>query len=258
MKRLNILVACEYSGAIRQRLRDLGHNAWSCDLLMADDDSPYHYNGDCWDLISTSRVPKLSGFDRTRVSHLAELPSAVMQRGALPADKWDVLIAFPPCTYLTVSGAWLFAERSEIKRKVAPDVLTGYDRELARLDAVLFTERLFDCGIPKVIIENPSRSFLCTMWRRPDAVIHPYQCGDDASKSTGFWCKGVTLPKPLPECEWAKPRYVKSATSGRMLPRWANQTDSGQNCEPPAADRWKTRSDTWPGIADALVKAVLS
>lgn len=255
MKRLNILVACEYSGAVRQRLRDAGHNAFSCDLLPADDGSPYHYTGDCFDLIETGRLPSLFGFSRNVIDPLHQLPRSVMRRDALPAEKWDMLIAFPPCTYLTVSGAWLFAERDQIKRKVAPDVLTGAERRRARADAVEFVKRLYNCGIPRVAIENPSRSFLCTMWRKPDQVVHPWEYGDDASKSTGLWLRGLEPLRARPHLHVA-PRMVMGP-SGKQLPRWANQTDSGQNVEPPAADRWKKRSDTWPGIADAMVEDFL-
>ena len=246
MKKLNILVACEYSGAVRQRLRDLGHNAISCDLLPADDGSPYHYTGDMWDLIEGTTF-------QTKAIHSDGLVALGMAIG-----NWDVLVAFPPCTYLTVSGAWLFADRSDIKRKVADDVLTGAARKRARNDATWCFIRLASCGIPKIYIENPSRSFVCTSWRGPDQVVHPYQFGDDASKSTGFWIVGGEHLKVPAESDWVAPRYVESAKTGKMLPRWGNQTDSGQNCEPPGALRWKIRSDTWPGIADALVAAILS
>lgn len=233
MKPLNILIGCEYSGALRTRFESQGHNVWSCDLLPADDGAANHWQGDVFTMIDNPHVWLGAG------------------------GKWDLLVAFPPCTYLTVSGAWLFAEREDIKRNVAADVLTGEARKEAQAQAVEFTKRLMNCGIPRVCIENPSRSFLCTAWRKPDQVVHPYQFGDDASKSTGLWLKGLEGLRIPRKFDWVAPRYVPSAKTDKMLPRWANQTDSGQNCEPPSALRWKKRSDTWAGIADAMVQDFL-
>jgi hypothetical protein len=232
MKKLNILIGCEYSGALRTRFEKAAHNVWSCDLLPADDGAANHYSGDVFDMIDNP------------------------ERWLGPNGAWDMMLAFPPCTYLTVSGAWLFAEREDIKRNVAADVLTGAVRKAAQAEAVEFTKRLMNCGIPKVCIENPARSFLCTAWRKPTQVIHPWEFGDDASKSTGLWLKGLEMVRARPSLH-VKPRYVASATTGAMLPRWGNQTDSGQNREPPGALRWKKRSDTWAGIADAMVEDFL-
>ena len=240
MRKLNVLVACEYSGHVREAFRKLGHNAWSCDLLPADDDSPYHYQGDLFDLIDQCMTAR--EFNRLGKSGaIYELPHH---------DEWDLLIAFPPCTYLTVSGAWLFADRDQIKRNVAEGVLTGVERKRARTEAVEFMRRLQECGIPHVACENPSRSFLCTHYRKPDCVVHPHQFGHDASKSTGLWLKNLPGLVDNP-ADHVAPRMVKQP-SGKVLPRWANQTDSGQNCLSPGALRWKERSVTYMGIANAM------
>ena len=221
MSKIRVLVGCEYSATVRDAFNSYDDvEAWSCDLLPADVPSDRHIVGDVFDVIRDG--------------------------------DWDLLIGFPPCTYLTVSGAWLFADRADIKRNVADGVLVGQDRKAARVEALQFVRKLETCGIPYVALENPSRSSLCTMYRRPDQVVQPFQYGHDASKSTGLWL--TNLPPIRPGNEHVEPRMVKSDKTGKLLPRWANQTDSGQNALPPTGDRWKIRSETYQGIADAMAE----
>lgn len=192
---MKILCGCEYSGAIRSAFRALGHDAWSCDLLPADDGSPYHYQGDVFDIIN---------------------------------DGWDLATFNPPCTYLSVSGVhWT-------TRGLRDPKLTE--------DALDFVQRLMDCKIPKWALENPV-SIISSRIRKPDQVIHPYEFGHDASKKTCLWLKGLPA---LRGTSYIEPRIV----DGKK--RWANQTDSGQNKLPPSADRWKIRSATYKGIAEAM------
>ncbi len=234
---MRALVNCESSGRTREALRAAGWDAWSCDLLPADDGSPFHIQGD-------AIVAAYSG-------------------------GWDMMIAHPPCTYLTGAAEWAF--RDDVGRKVKPGTLTGEARREARNAALLFFGALLDAPIPRVAIENPVGA-VNTAIRKPDQIIHPWMFGDDASKSTCLWLRGLP-PLRIEPARFTPPRLVcggcgdtvagrpKDAPwraeacglcGARSLPRWANQTDSGQNRLAPSADRWKERSATYPGIARAF------
>lgn len=141
---------------------------------------------------------------------------------------WDLLIAHPPCTYLAVSGMH-WTTRGKRDRKLTDD-------------ALLFARRLLQAPICRVAVENPV-SIISTKIRPPDQVIQPYQFGHDASKKTCLWLKN--LP-PLRPTSYVPPRLVNGK------PRWSNQTDNGQNKLPPTKDRWKIRSQTYRGIAEAM------
>lgn len=143
-------------------------------------------------------------------------------------DCWDLLIGHPPCTYLSVSGMhWT-------TRGLRDPKLTE--------DALEFAKLLLDAPIDRIAIENPV-SIISSRIRKPDQIIQPYHFGHDASKKTCLWLKG--LP-PLRPTAFVDPRIVDGK------PRWANQTDSGQNKLPPSSDRWRMRSKTYQGIADAM------
>jgi hypothetical protein len=141
---------------------------------------------------------------------------------------WDLLIAHPPCTYLCSSGLHWNHRRP--------------GRQMKTDEALVFVRRLFDAPVPRIAIENPMGRIGSAI-RKADQTIHPHQFGHDASKATCLWLKGLPLLQPT---QHVAPRMV----NGR--PRWANQTDSGQNRLPPSADRWKLRSATYPGIASAM------
>ena len=155
---------------------------------------------------------------------------------AIKLKKWDMAIFHPPCTHLTIAQAWTFNR---------PDKFP--DRHQQREEAIEFVEALWNCGIPKIAIENPV-GFLSTMSKlgKPAQIIQPHQFGEDASKATCLWLKG--LPPLIPTGNFP-PRITKD---GKM--RWANQTDSGQNKLGPSEDRWAERSKTYPGIAAAMVQ----
>lgn len=192
---MRVLVACEYSGRVREAFRKAGHSAISCDLLPAEQDSIYHYQGDVFDIIN---------------------------------DGWDLMIAHPPCTYLSVSGLhW-------------NNKIEGREQETEK--ALAFVRKLLRAPIPKIALENPV-GIISTRLYKPDQIIQPYQFGDDASKKTCLWLKGLPLLKPT---KYIEPRMVNGK------PRWGNQTDSGQNKLGPSEDRWKERSRTYQGIADAM------
>jgi hypothetical protein len=147
----------------------------------------------------------------------------------LLSQGWDLLIAFPPCTHLAVSGAAHFAAKQA----------SGVQQE-----ALNFVRQLLDAPIPKIALENPV-SIISSRIRKPSQIIQPYDFGHDISKRTCLWLKG--LPYLLPT-DFVEPRIV----NGKR--RWANQTDSGQNRLPPSPDRWKIRSETYVGIANAMAK----
>ena len=192
---MKVLVACEYSGTVRDAFLKAGHDAMSCDLLPTDVAGP-HYQGNVMDIID---------------------------------QGWDLMIAHPPCTYLCSSGLHWNKRRPERAKQTE--------------DALDFVRLLLAAPIPKIAIENPI-GCISTRIRSPDQTVQPWQYGHDASKATCLWLKG--LP-PLRPTGFVEPRIV----DGKR--RWANQTDSGQNRLPPSADRWKIRSETYSGIADAMV-----
>ena len=143
---------------------------------------------------------------------------------------WDLMIAHPPCTYLTSSGLHWNKRRPE--------------RAAQTEEALKFVLALANAPIPRIAIENPI-GCLSTRWRKPDQTIQPHQFGHDASKSTCFWL--TNLPK-LVATKAVAPRMVDGK------PRWSNQTDNGQNRVPPGPDQWKIRSTTYQGIADAMAE----
>ena len=193
---MRLLVACEYSGTVRDAFIRRGHDAMSCDLLPTDAPGP-HYQGDVADIIN---------------------------------DGWDMMIAHPPCTYLSVSGMHWTA------RGLRDPQLTE--------DALAFVKFLMDAPIERIAIENPI-SVISSRIRKPDQIINPWQFGHDASKRTCLWLKNLFLLVPT---EIIEPRIV----NGKK--RWANQTDSGQNRLPPSEDRWKIRSETYEGLANAMAQ----
>lgn len=164
------------------------------------------------------------------------------------SDGWDAMIAHPECRYLSVSGQhWISRGRIEAD---------GRPRAAHRDEALAFAGLFFNATqIPVRIVEQPV-SILSTHFRKPDAIVHPYMFGDDASKATCLWTwGGVELEIP-PQSEWVPPRYVMDFTWGIARPRWANQTDSGQNRLAPSNSRSEDRARTYPGIARFTAKAL--
>lgn len=234
---MRVLVACEYSGRTREAFRAKGHDAWSCDLLPAEDNSPYHIQGDV--------------------------------RGVLN-QGWDLLIAHPDCTYLTCSAEWAYTD-GPYHQKVKPETLVGAARREAREEALKFVRLLFAAPIKRKCIENPAVGAINTRIRKPSQVIQPNQFGHDASKGTGLWLEELPLLVPT---QYVKPRLVCGACAGKnsydsafgkgcvhcgaeaglLRPRWANQTDSGQNKLTPGPDRWKERARTYQGWSDAMAE----
>ena len=210
---MRVLIACEYSGRVRDAFIAKGHDAISCDLLPTELPGP-HYHGDVFDIIN---------------------------------DGFDLMIAHPPCTYLTGAAEWAFNDEPMIQgkpRKMKPGTLIGKERRQARLDALNFIDLLWNRPIDKVCIENPIGVINKNLPDMPKPqYVQQYWFGEDASKKTGLWLKGLPELKPT---NMIAPRIV----DGKQ--RWANQTDSGQNKLPPSKDRWKIRSTTPLGIAEAM------
>lgn len=203
---MKVLIACESSGTVREAFRALGHEAWSADLLPADDGSQYHIQGDVLQVL---------------------------------ANGWDLMVAHPPCTYLSVSGMhWT-------TRGLRDPKLTE--------DALEFARALMDAPIPRICIENPV-SIISSRIRKPDQIIQPWQFGDDASKKTCLWLKNLPRLNNEDRSKWVKGRIVGEDKRGRTIVRWANQCDSGQNRLGPSEDRWKERSKTYNGIAQAMAQ----
>ena len=180
---MKVLVACEFSGTVRDAFIRAGHDVMSCDLLPTEYLGP-HYQGDVFEVIN---------------------------------DGWDLMIAHPPCSHLAVSGARHFAEKRA----------SGVQQE-----ALEFVRRLMNCGIPKLCIENPV-SIISSQIRKPDQIIHPWQFGHGETKATCLWLKG--LPKLTPT----------NIVDGR---------EAKVHRMPPSPDRWKDRSRTYQGIADAMAE----
>lgn len=183
---MKILIACEFSGVVRRTFQARGHTVFSCDLLPADDGAERHFQRDIKDILA-------QGF----------------------FWEWDMMIAFPPCTHLAVSGARHF----EVKRK------DGRQQE-----AVKFFMKLINADIPKIAVENPI-GIMSTVYRKPDQIIQPWQFGHGETKATCLWLKNLPKLQPTKIVDGREPRV-------HMLP--------------PSKDRWKKRSITYQGIADAM------
>lgn len=209
---MRVLVGCEYSGRVRDAFIAVGHDAMSCDMLPSSRPGP-HYQGDVRDVLN---------------------------------DGWDLAIFHPPCTYLTIAAEWAYADVQ--KKKIKPGTLTGAARRAAREEAIEFVKMLANADIPRIAIENPV-GVLSTRWREADQFIQPFEYGEDASKKTCLWLKGLPKLKPT---QLHVPRLAPTADGRGYTFRWGNQTDSGQNKEPPSDDRWMVRSTTWQGWADAM------
>ena len=207
-----LLVGCESSGTVRDAFARLGWDAWSCDLLPAD-----------------------GQHIQTDVSEI------------LFADMWDLMIAHPPCTYLTASGMhWT-------TRGLRDPKLTE--------DALDFVRLLMDAPVPFIAIENPVGR-IGTAIRKADQYVHPYLFGHDASKCTGLWLSNLPKLKPtgfVPAARHAccgkwQEEGPCSECGKKTKPRWGNQTPRGQDGTPPSKDRWQKRSKTHQGIADAMAE----
>lgn len=190
---MNVLIACEFSGVVREAFRKRGHNAWSCDLIPAEDNSPYHLQCN----VEYALNPSLD---------------ATYYRG----PQWDLMVAHPPCTHLAVSGARWFKSKPPEWQK----------------EAIRFFMHLANAKILRIAVENPI-SIMSSRYRKPDQIIQPWMFGHGEIKATCLWLKN--LPKLVPT----------NIVEGRI---------ARVHKEPPGPDRWKNRSRTFQGIADAMAE----
>lgn len=202
---MRILLACEESQAVCLEFRKRGHEAFSSDILDCSGPKPeWHIKGDVLEIIK---------------------------------EGWDMMIAFPPCTHLAVSGAKHFKEKIQDGRQQA-----GID----------FFMKMINAPIPKIAVENPI-GIMSSIYQKPDQIIHPYYFGDSYSKSTCLWLKG--LPKlihvkkndsplfPEEETHVDKGEFV-TFSSGKRMAKWYNE----------ASGNGHMRSKTFPGIAKAMAE----
>lgn len=177
---MRVLVACEFSGVVRRAFRDAGHEAYSCDLEPAEDGSPHHIQGDV---------------------------------AAVLSEPWDIMVAHPPCTHLSVSGARWFGAKQEEQEA-----------------AIAFVHSLWNGAAKRICLENPV-SVLSSRWCKPDQIIQPWQFGHGETKATCLWLKRLPILFPT---------YIARERVARV------------HRLPPSADRWKERSRTFDGIAKAM------
>jgi site-specific DNA-cytosine methylase len=177
---VKILIACEFSGVVRRAFQARGHEAWSCDLLPAEDDDARHIQGDVRDQLD---------------------------------KRWDLMICHPPCTHLAVSGARWFKEKKN-----------------EQAEALAFVLALMTAPVPRIALENPI-SIISSRIRKPDQIIQPWQFGHGEIKATCLWLKNLPplIPTDIVEGRWPRVHFTS-----------------------PGPDRWKERSRTLTGIAEAM------
>lgn len=194
---MRVLVACEFSGTVRDAFQAKGHDAWSCDLLPTERGGP-HIQGDVTSIL---------------------------------AAGWDLMIAHPPCTYLTVSG----------NKWMKPEFAHRFPRRAEqREEAVAFFLALYNAPIPRVAVENPI-GIMSTRFRKPDQVVQPWMFGHGETKATCFWLRG--LSPLLPTHHKDGDLFTEAAPVERV---------QRLHLLPPSATRWAERSKTYPGIAAAM------
>lgn len=239
-----VFIGMETSGALRRRFQAKGIETYSADLLPAEDGGEEM-------AVSKDGLP----LGRHIVGDVFETLENLWAN-----DLWpDLAVFHPTCTNLTISAAWAFNDPdfdrypgAGYHQKVKPGTLTGAARREARDKALDDVRRIFALPIRRKVIENPIGAISKAI-RKPSQIIQLYQFGDDASKATCLWFVGKD-GEPLPEM--ALPLDPAKRVPGRIVngvERWGNQTDSGQNRLSPGDDRWKDRSRTFPGVADAMV-----
>lgn len=216
---MNILVACEESQAVTIELRRLGYTAYSCDIMPCSGGHPEWH-------IQKNVLTVLNGFTKF---HTADGTEHTI------TGRWDMIIAFPPCTYLTVTGnRWFNVERYGDKAR---------QRHKDRAEAIKFFMAFANADCNKIAIENPI-GIMSSEWRKPDQIINPYWFGDPFEKKTCLWLKG--LPKLKPTNIVAVPPR-KQYHSGKTMPAWYAEV-----WHMPKEERAKIRSKTFPGVAMAM------
>jgi len=187
---MRVLIACESSGQVRRAFRALGHDAWSCDILPADDASPFHIQRDVLMVVDGWHFHG-EGF---RV--------------------WDLMIAHPPCTHLSVSGARHFAAKRADGRQQ---------------EAIAFFLELARAQIPRIAIENPV-CIMSSIWRKPDQIIHPWQFGHGETKATCLWLKNLPHLVPTNIVDGREQRIWKMPPTADRRPLEAEKRNIFWSC----------------------------
>lgn len=214
---MKVLVACEESQRVCVAFRKLGHEAYSCDIQEPSGGHPeWHILGDALKAIEGWEV-------------------ATMDGKMHDIGRWDLLIAHPPCTYLTIAGNKWF--KSEFADRFP-------DRQKQRKEAVDFFMAIANADCDKIAIENPA-GVMSSQWRKPDQYIEPYMFGDPEKKKTGLWLKGLPLLKPTNIVE----PVIIHCKSGANEPRWHMET-----MNLPKEERSRIRSQTFIGFAEAMAE----
>ena len=204
---MKVLIACEFSGTVRDAFSNFGHYAVSCDLEPTEKPGK-HYQGNILDIIN---------------------------------DGWDLMIAHPPCTFLTVTGnKWL---KDQPKRKSG--ALVGPERKKAQQESIEFFLKLTKAPIERIAIENPV-GIMSSVYKKPNQIIHPWQFGHKASKSTCLWLKNLPLLKPTEIVD--KGEFIQYK-SGKRCSKW--YADAAKET---AEMRAKIRNRTFQGIANAMAE----
>lgn len=214
---MKVLVACEKSQRVCIAFRERGHEAYSCDILEPSGGHPeWHIKGNCLTIIGGG----------------TEFVTCDKQKHVID-DLWDLVIAHPPCTYLTVTGNRWFSEDNYFA--------SGRARYLDRIEAIKFFMQFVMCRAKRVAIENPV-GIMSGVYRKPDQIIEPYMFGDPYEKKTCLWLRN--LPR-LEETDRVEPEPRQYFDSGKSMPYWYS------HCK---GDRANERSKTFPGIAKAMAE----
>ena len=218
---MNILIACEESQEVCKAFREKGHKVFSCDLQECSGGHPeWHIKGDVLKVINGNCI-----FE-TQDGHLNSQP-----------EQWDMIIAHPPCTYLTVTGnRWFNFKHYGDAAK---------ERYNERCKAIVFFMQIAKANCKKICIENPV-GIMSTVWTKPNQIIQPYMFGEPFEKKTCLWLNG--LPKLKPTNIIKPPKRIKFE-SGRSMPAWY-----ADSWELPKEERAKIRSKTFTGIAKAMAE----
>lgn len=222
---MKVLVACEESQRVCIAFREKGHEAYSCDIMECSGGHPeWHIKGDVLPIINGYKTPTDIFITQDGFAHCVP-------------KRWDLIIAHPPCTYLTVTGnRWFNVEKygeKAIKRL--------QDRE----EAIKFFLSIANADCDRIVIENLI-GVMSTVWRKPEQIIQPYMFGDSAEKKTCLWLKGV---EPLNATNEVEPPERVKFDSGRTMPKW--YADAWRL---PKEERSRLRSQTFPGIAKAMAE----
>ena len=232
---MNVLVACEESQAVCLAFRKLGHNAYSCDLKECSGGFPqYHVVGDMFSVIEKAK----NGLPIT----LQDGSQTVIEGGG-----FDLMIAHPPCTFLSVSGArWYYhPDDKDLPYEERRPHPKYPNRRKDQEDAINFFLKVANCNIDRIAIENPI-GVMSTKWKKPNQIIHPWMFGDEASKATCLWLKN--LPELVPTDIVGKGEQVVFS-SGKTMAKWISDCFKLSKEE-----RQTMRSKTFQGIADAMAE----